>query len=219
MAHIPEIYSYWRSSASWRVRIALAYKGVDYEYRAVHLVRDGGEQHSDAYRAKNPMELVPTLEIDGHTLSESLSILRYLEDTRPTPRLVPEDPYLAARAWQIAEYVNAGIQPLQNLRVMLELGASFDASKAQQRAWSRDWIARGFAAVEQMIAEVGGRCAVGDDPTVADVCLVPQVYNARRFEVDLGPFPNITRIDAHLAALPAFQAARPENQPDAVAPS
>jgi maleylpyruvate isomerase len=209
------LYSYWRSSASWRVRIALALKGVEYEYRAVHLVKDGGEQHSELYHLLNPARLLPTLEIDGHRISESLAILRYLDETRPEPPLVPRDPYLAAKAWQIAEMINAGTQPLQNLRVMQRLGTQFGASPDEQRAWSAHWIGTGLEAVETLLAEIDGVFCVGNDVTVADLCLVPQVYNARRFGVDLSDLPHILTAEATLSSLPAFEAAHPDAQPDA----
>lgn len=209
------LYNYWRSSASWRVRIALAMKGIAYEYRPVHLVRDGGEHRSPEYEQLNPARLVPTLEIDGHKLSESLAILHYLEATRPIPALVPADPFLAARAWQIAELINAGIQPLQNLRTMQALGERFGATRDDQAAWAKHWIETGFAAVETFLQQLHGVFCVSDEVTVADVCLVPQVYNARRYGVDLGRFPHILAADATLSALPEFEAAHPDRQPDA----
>ena len=210
------LYSYWRSSASWRVRIALNLKGVPYEYEPIHLVKDGGEQHGEGYRSINPARLLPSLEIDGHTLSESLAIVRYLDATRPNPPLVPSNPYLGAKAWQLAELVNAGIQPIQNLRVMQTLGDHFDADGDQKKAWSRYWITRGFEALETFLEEIDGVFCVGDEVTVADICLVPQVYNARRFGVDMARFPHIMAADIALGALDSFERARPENQPDAV---
>ncbi len=210
-----KLYSYWRSSASWRVRIALNLKGVPFEYEPVHLVKDGGEQHTDGYRAINPARLLPSLEIDGHTLSESLAIVRYLDQTLPEPLLVPEDPYWGAKAWQLAELVNAGIQPIQNLRVMQELSTQFDADSDARKAWSKQWITRGFEALESFLVEIPGIFCIGDEVTVADICLVPQVYNARRFHVDMGRFPHIMAAEAELSQLDAFERARPENQPDA----
>ena len=210
------LYSYWRSSASWRVRIALNLKAIPYEYEPIHLVKDGGEQHADGYRSINPARLLPSLEIDGHTLSESLAIVRYLDATRPNPPLVPSDPYLGAKAWQLAELINAGIQPIQNLRVMQALGEHLDADGDQKKAWSRHWITRGFEALETFLEEIDGVFCVGDEVTVADICLVPQVYNARRFDVDMARFPHIMAADVALGELDAFERARPENQPDAV---
>ena len=143
------LHAYWRSSASWRVRIGLNIKGVAYDIRPVHLAKDGGEQHGETYRRLNPAELVPTLEIDGHVLSESLAILRYLDDTRPEPPLLPSDPYLAAKAWQLAELINAGIQPLQNLRTQQRLSAQFGVETEERVAWTRHWISLGFEALEK----------------------------------------------------------------------
>jgi maleylacetoacetate isomerase len=211
-----KLYSYWRSSASWRVRITLNLKGIPYEYEPIHLAKDGGEQHTDHYREINAARLVPSLEIDGHTLSESLAIVRYLDATRPDPALVPSDPYLGAKAWQLAELINAGIQPIQNLRVMQALGEHFGANGDQKKAWARHWITRGFEALETFLAEIDGVFCVGDEVTIADICLVPQVYNARRFGVDLGRFPHILAADAELSHLDAFERAQPKNQPDAV---
>ncbi len=211
------LYSYWRSSASWRVRIALNVKGIEYEYRPIHLVEEGGRQHSPEYMALNPAALLPTLLIDGHHLAESLAIVRYLEQTRPSPPLVPSDAYLAARAWQIAEVVNSDIQPLQNLRILQALGSEFGATPETTKQWGKHWIERGFDAIELFLREIDGVYCVGDNVTVADICLVPQVYNAHRFGVDMSRYPHIMAAEATLSALPEFEAARPENQPDAVA--
>ncbi|MCA9602902.1 MAG: maleylacetoacetate isomerase [Polyangiales bacterium] len=211
-----KLYSYWRSSASWRVRIALALKGVAYEYVPVHLVRNGGEQRTDAYRARNPMAQVPTLAWDeaGQTrhLSQSVAICEYLDALHPSPRLVPADPYRAAEVRERVEIVNAGIQPLQNTgttRRISELapGASMDA-------WNHASIETGLRALEAKVAASAGRHAVGDEITLADVFLVPQLYNARRFHVDLAPFPTLVRVDAACAELPAFRAAHAHAQPD-----
>lgn len=211
----PVLYSYWRSSSAWRVRIALALKGVDYEYRAVHLVADGGAQHAPPYRAMNPLREVPALEIDGLVLAQSLPIIEYLEETRPEPPLLPAAPAARARARQLAEVVNAGVQPLQNLRVLQHLGAALGLTADGTSAWARHWIALGFDGLEPLLRETAGACALGDQVTVADLLLVPQVYNARRFGVDLGPYPTIVRLDAALSAQAAFLAAHPDRQPDA----
>lgn len=209
------LHSYFRSSASWRVRIALAWKGIEYEYVPVHLVRDGGEQHSAAYRALNPLRSVPTLEIDGVVLAESLAIIEYLEETRPNPPLLPSDPVQRARVRQLAEVVNSGIQPVQNLRVLQKLGRDWNADDAARAHWARHWIELGLEALEKLLERHSGTYSVGDDVTVADVCLVPQLYNARRFGVELAPFENVRRIEDALGQLPAFQAAAPDKQPDA----
>ncbi|MCB9507754.1 MAG: maleylacetoacetate isomerase [Myxococcales bacterium] len=210
------LYAYWRSSASWRVRIALNCKGVAYETVPVHLVRDGGEQRRAEYRAVNPAALVPSLEIDGVRLSESLAIVDYLEQTRPTPSLYPAAAYARAQALRIAELVNAGTQPLQNLRVLQYLESELGADAAGQRRWAAHWIGMGLEAIEAVLADTAGAHAVGDAVTVADVCLVPQVYNARRFGVDLAPFPRVVAAEAAAGALAPFAAAVPERQPDAV---
>lgn len=212
-----KLFGYWRSSASWRVRTALALKGLEYEYVAVHLLQDGGQHLKDEHRARNPMGQVPALELQvgGQTrfLSQSLAICEYLDSVHPEPRLVPTDPWKAAKVRQLSEIVNAGIQPLQNLRVMLRLAglhANFD-----KKAWCREWIANGFDALERELQQTAGRFCVGDDVTLADVCLVPQVFNARRFELPLVDYPTLERIDAALAGLPAFMNSHPDRQPDA----
>ncbi len=217
----PKLYSYWRSSSAWRVRIALGYKGIPYVYQAVHLVRDGGEQHGDAYRSVNPMEEVPTLEWEEggeiRRLSQSLAIIDYLEARAPAPPLFPSDAFLRARTRQLAEMVNAGTQPLQNAAVLKrvkQLGGD-------EQAWARHFISRGLAALEHVAAETAGRYLVGDTVTVADVCLVPQLYNARRYGVDVdgGGFPLLIRAEAAALALPAFVQAHPDRQPDVPPPA
>jgi len=210
-----KLYGYWRSSATWRVRIALGYKEVPFEYIPVHLVRSGGEQHLEAYKQQNPMEQVPLLELerDGQTvrLAQSLPMIEYLEESFPTPSLLPADPYLRARARQLAEIVNAGIQPLQNLSVLQRLKRDHGID---EQAWSRHWITRGLAALEATAASTAGRFLVGDAVSVADVFLVPQLYNARRFGLNIEPYPLLTRVDAACGELPAFHAAHADRQPD-----
>jgi maleylpyruvate isomerase len=213
-----KLYGYWRSSSAWRVRIALLYKGLPFENHPVHLLRDGGEQHTAGYKAINPMSEVPTLElgsgVEVRRLTQSLAILRYLESMAPSPALVSADPFAAARAWQLAEIVNAGTQPLQNagvLRRVKELGGD-------DQAWARHFIARGLSALEVFAAESAGAFLVGDSVSVADVCLIPQLYNARRFGVDLGGYPTLTRVEARCVQLPAFVDSHPDRQPDAPPP-
>jgi maleylacetoacetate isomerase len=213
------LYNYWRSSASWRVRIALGLKGIAYEYRAVNLVANGGEQYGDEHRARNPMRELPTLEIDGLTLSQSLPIIEYLDETRPEAPLLPPDAAGRARCRQVAEIVNASIQPAQNLRILRYLEQRLGAEPEQVRAWAAHWIAFGFDGLEPLVAAHGGPYCLGAQVTLADLCLVPQVYNARRFGVDLAPYPRIVAIEAALSELPAFAAARPEAQADAPASS
>lgn len=209
-----KLYNYWRSSASWRVRIGLAYKGLDYEYVPIHLVREGGAQHQESYRGKNPMRQVPYLELDdGRGLAQSVAILEYLEEVHPAPPLLPEDPYLRARVRQLVEIVNAGIQPLQNLAVTQRLRAlGVDAD-----AWTKEWIERGLKALETEVAKTAGRFCVGDAPSLADVVLVPQMYSSRRFGVDPSAFEHLHRIEANCGELPAFESAHPSAQPDAEA--
>jgi maleylacetoacetate isomerase len=211
------LYSYWRSSAAFRVRIALNLKGLRYETRAVHLVRDGGEQHGAAYAAVNPQELVPTL-VDGDlVLPQSMAILEYLDETHPQPPLLPADAAGRARVRALSQVLACDIHPLGNLRVLQRLGSQFDANDEQKATWMRHWVATGLQALETMLAssKYTGHFCHGDKPTMADVCLVPQVYNARRWKVPLGDYPTILRIDAVCDALDAFHDATPERQPDA----
>ncbi|MDC3960253.1 maleylacetoacetate isomerase [Polyangium jinanense] len=213
-----KLYGYWRSSCSYRVRIALHLKGIPFENIPVHLVKDGGEQFRDDYREKNPMAQVPTLEVEEggvvHELGQSVAIIEWLEERYPERPLLPADSFLRARTRQLAETINAGIQPFQNLSVLklvkTELGGD-------EQAFARRFIEKGLSAYQTLAGPVQGRFSVGDAPTVADVFLVPQLYAARRFGVDLGPFPSLVRIEEQCASLPAFQAAHPDRQIDAVA--
>jgi maleylpyruvate isomerase len=217
MTHPYRLHNYWRSSASYRVRIGLGLKGLPYEYVAVNIVAPGGgDQHAEAYREKNPQAQVPTLEIPGpggpRFLAQSLPILEYLDEVHPDlPRLLPPDPFDRARARQIAEAVNAGIQPFQNLPVLAEV----ERLGGDRAAWARRWNERGLEALERLVAATAGRFAVGDAPSIADCCLVPQLYSARRFGVDTAPFPSLARVEQSCAALDAFARAAPERQPDA----
>lgn len=209
------LHSYWRSSASHRVRIGLGLKQLPYDYAAVNIV--AGEQFADAYRARNPISQVPTLEIteddgDRVTLTQSLAILEYLEDRWPDPPVLPRDPYLRARARALAEIVNAGIQPLQNLTTLKRI----KALGTDDGAWIRPFIIHGLTAFGAGVAEVGGTFCVGDHPTIADCCLVPQLAAARRFQIDLEPHARLLAIEAHCLPLPAFADAMPHHQPDAV---
>ena len=205
------LHDYWRSSAAYRVRIALNLKGVAYESRPVNLVE--GEQCGTANRARNPQGLVPTLEADGVAITQSLAIIDWLEATHPEPRLIPVDPMQRAQAMARALVVVADIHPIDNLRVLKRLEAQFGADQAAKDEWYRHWVREGLAALEAMAG--GGPFLGGAAPDVSDVCLVPQLYNARRFKVDLAPFPTLVRIDAACAELEAFKKARPEMQPDA----
>jgi maleylacetoacetate isomerase len=219
----PTLFHYWRSSSSWRVRWALAIKGVAFESVVVDLL--AGEQKSDAHRARNPVGHIPTLHVDGRYLSESVAILEYLEETIPDPPLYPRDAWGRARVRQLVELVNAGVQPLQNL-IVLRRHAE-DA--AGQKAWAAFFNERGLAAYEATLAQLdaergggaaaGGRFSFGDALTAADLCLVPQVYSARRFGVDVARFPRVLAAEQAALATEHARGALPENQPGAPAPT
>lgn len=212
-----KLYTYFRSSAAYRVRIALNLKGIVAEQLPVHLVRNGGEQKLPAYRALNPQGLVPALEDEGALLTQSLAIMEYLEETHPKPALLPADAVGRARVRAIAQSIACEIHPLNNLRVLGYLGGELGLSDEQKRTWYQHWVCLGFEALEQQLARdaATGRFCHGDTPTFADCCLVPQVFNARRFDIDLSPYPTLQRIDAHCATLEAFAAAAPARQADA----
>lgn len=210
------LYGYWRSSASWRARIGLNLKGVAWEYVPVNLLADGGQHRSEAHLARNPMGQVPVLEIEldgvARRVSQSLAILELLDERFPSPPILPGDAWGRARARMMAEVCNSGIQPLHNLRVnqrLAELGAD-------PVAWNREVITRGLTALEQLAADQPGVFLVGDHPTIADVCLVPQLYAARRNGVDVAAFPTLLRVEARCGELEAFRAAHADRQPDAV---
>ncbi|MFC4525276.1 maleylacetoacetate isomerase [Dyella halodurans] len=215
------LYGYWRSSAAYRVRIALNLKGLAYESQPVHLVRDGGEQHGADYRALNPQELVPCLVDGGQVFTQSMAIIEYLDETRPTPPLLPADPAGRARVRALSQLVACDVHPLGNLRVLQHLVTQFHAEDAAKGVWSRHWIGEGFRALEAMLAGnvATGRFCHGDTPSMADACLAPQVYNAVRWKLPLDDFPTIQRIYAACQALEAFQQAAPEAQSDAPAAS
>lgn len=213
----PKLYSYWRSSAAYRVRIALNLKGLDYDIVPVSLVKDGGEHREDAYRTLNPQAFVPFYEDGRVATGQSLAIMEYLEEAHTAPPLLPAE--FADRAFvrAFANLVCCDIHPLNNLRVLKHLEATFDASDGDQHAWYRHWIKEGFAAAEVLAAKQATRGAytLGDTPTIADACLVPQVYNARRFDLDVARWPRLAAIDAACRELDAFRRAAPEAQPDA----
>ena len=212
-----QLYSYWRSSAAYRVRIGLNLKGLAYDIVPVHLLHDGGQQHSAEYRQINPQQLVPTL-LHGHRrITQSLAILEYLDEVWPEPGLLPATARSRARARALAQLVACDIHPLNNLRVLQYLDHEWNAPQPERDEWVRHWIREGFAAAEAMLLDhpSTGTFCEGNRPGIADCCLIPQVYNARRFGVDMAQFPTLQRIDAACLALPAFDAARPERQPDA----
>ena len=212
------LYGYWRSSCSYRVRIALNLKGIDYASRSVHLVRDGGEQHREEYRSINPLGLVPAFQHDGNTIIQSIAIMEYLEEVFPEPALLPTGAADRSHVRAMAQSIACEIQPFNNLGVMSYLRESLAADDRMVSDWYHEWIRRGFTALEKMLVnsrQTGTFCN-GERPGLADCCLVPQVYNAERFKCDLGAYPEINRITAVCRALPPFSAAAPENQPDAV---
>ncbi|MCC6920003.1 MAG: maleylacetoacetate isomerase [Alphaproteobacteria bacterium] len=206
-------YTYANSSAAYRTRIALNLKGVKAEEHYVHLLREGGQQHAAAYAQLNPQEIVPTLIDDGRPIGQSLAIIEYLEERFPAPPLLPKDPYERARVRQVALAVVADIHPLNNLRVRQYLAKELLLDETQASAWYRHWIDEGFEAIERLLSEEGPY-AFGPTPTLADVVLVPQVANARRFNIPLAAYPRILRADAAARALKPFADAAPENQPD-----
>jgi maleylacetoacetate isomerase/maleylpyruvate isomerase len=212
-----KLHTYFRSSAAYRVRIALALKELDYETVAVHLTKGGGEQFGAVFSALNPQQLLPVLEDGDDTLSQSLAIIEYLDEAYPGVALLPATAIERARVRSLALAIACDIHPLNNLRVLRYLVHDLKVTPEQKDAWYRHWIALGLAALEQRLAREGatGAFCHGDNPTLADCCLVPQVYNARRFGCDLAPYPTIERIDAACQALPAFQHAHPDRQPDA----
>lgn len=202
------LFDYWRSSASYRARIALALKGVAYDLVPVSLA--DGEQLSDAHRARNPQGFVPALEVDGIVIAQSLAILDWLDATVPEPRLIPADPIARARALQLTMVIAADIHPLNNLRVLKHLKNELGLSEDARDEWVRHWVREGFEALERLVATTAERFLGGDAPGIADVFLVPQMYNARRFALDLAPFPTLVRVDAEAQAHPAFQDAHPD---------
>lgn len=211
-----KLYTYFRSSAAYRVRIALNLKGLAYEAVPVHLLKDGGRQLQDDHRDINPSALLPALVDEGATLTQSLAIIEYLDEVHPLAPLLPRDALGRARVRALAQMVACDIHPLNNLRVLKYLKHTLAVQEEAKNAWYRHWVCVGLAAIEAHLARDAdtGRFCHGDTPTVADCCLIPQVFNAQRFAVDLGPYPTIARIDAACTELPAFAAAHPERQPD-----
>lgn len=206
------LHSTWRASAPYRVRIALNLKRLAYEYAAVDLA--GGQQREAAYKAVNPQMLVPALEADGHLLTQSIAILEWLEEAHPQPALMPAAPLDRAAVRTMCGIIACDIHPVNNLRIIKSL-AAMGQDEAARNAWAVRWISEGFDALEPMIARHGKGWAFGDTPTLADCCIVPQVYNARRFNMDLGPWPEITSLAEKAGDHPAFAAAHPDSQPDA----
>lgn len=207
------LHGYWRSGTTYRCRIGLNLKGLAYETRSYDLRK--GEHTDAAYRTLNPQMLVPALQTDGGVLTQSPAILEWLEERFPEPPLLPSEPGDRATVRAMAALVACDIHPLQNLRVLKALKRDLAADETQLKAWPQHWIADGLQALEQLVAEHGRGFCFGDTPTLADCYLVPQLYSARRFEVDLGPYPHLSAVEARCAAMPAFAEAQPERQPDA----
>jgi len=212
-----KLYTYFRSSAAYRVRIALHLKGLTYEAMPVHLLRDGGEQLQETYRSINPSGLVPAFQDEWLTLTQSIAILEYLEDAHPHPPILPKDAPGRARVRELAQIVACDIHPVNNLRVLRYLKHDLGLSEETKNAWYRHWLTDGLAVLEKHLARdpSAGPLCHGYVPTIADCCLVPQVYNAERHGIDFSVYPNIARIYALCNKLPAFIAAHPGNQPDA----
>jgi maleylacetoacetate isomerase len=207
-------YSYFRSSAAFRVRIALHLKQIPHDYHAVHLLKDGGRQNQAAYRDVNPMGEVPAIVDGDFNLAQSMAILFYLDDIRPKPELFPKEPRAKARVLQICENINCGMHPLQNLKVLQELERRFGAQQAAKDSWVQHWISLGFQSLEKILESTAGTYAFGGSITAADLFIVPQVFSARRFKCDLAPFPVIRRIADECMRLEAFKKSEPAAQPD-----
>jgi len=212
-----KLYTYFRSSAAYRVRIALNLKGLSYEAVPVHLLKNGGEQLQEEYRKINPSGLVPALEDDSVMLSQSMAIIEYLEEKHPEPPLLPSDALGRARVRELAQIVACDIHPLNNLRVLRYLVKHFAMSDEAKNEWYRHWVIEGLSSLELHLArdQSSGPFCHGDKPTIADCFLVPQVFNAQRFDIDVDAYPNVARINALCVELPAFAAAHPSKQLDA----
>jgi maleylacetoacetate isomerase len=211
------LYDYWRSSACYRVRIALNLKGMEYTARPVHLLNNGGEQHSAEHRTLNPQETIPVLVDGARVIRQSLAILEYLDEVHPDQPLLPAAARDRAHVRGLAQLVACDIHPLNNLRVMQYIEREYGVQQPAREQWMRHWMEEGLRAFEAILdgdAATGMYCH-GDSPTMADVCLIPQVYNAKRFDIDLSQYPMIQRIDEQCLSVAAFDSARPERQPDA----
>jgi maleylacetoacetate isomerase len=209
-----KLYSYFRSSASYRVRIALHWKKLPFEYLPVHLTKAGGEQHLMNYKAVNPMQHVPTLIHGDFVLPESMAIVDYLDKISPEKPLFPADPKLRARTIQVCEIVNSGIQPYQNLKVLQDFEKSQGWTAEQKDDWVRHWVSFGLASLDKVVEKSAGRHAVGDEITAADAFIIPQLFGSRRFKIDIAKYPHLAKIEKAAISLEAFQKAHPESQPD-----
>ncbi|PKF59167.1 maleylacetoacetate isomerase [Alteromonadales bacterium alter-6D02] len=209
------LYGYWRSSAAYRVRIALNLLGLEHKHHSVHLVQDGGQQHHDDYVTLNPTHLVPTLIDDELILSQSLAIIEYLDEKYGSHQLLSSSLEKRAQIRALAQDIACDIHPLNNLRVVQHLGHQAEFNANDKAQWMNHWMGVGFKALESKLQQTAGQFCVGDKPTLADICLIPQMYNARRFSLDLSAFPTLERIEKNCLALSAFDLAVPENQADA----
>ena len=211
------LFDYFRSSASFRVRIGLNLKGIEPERRPVHLLKDGGEQFSSAFTSINPQQLVPVLVDGDHVLIQSMAILEYLDETHPEPPFLPAEPAARARVRALAQVIACDLHPLNNLRVLKYLKDELGRSEDERNVWYRHWVAKGLGAFESLVSAnpATGRFCHGDVPGLADIALVPQIFNARRFDCPLGDYPATMAIFENCMAVPAFDAAQPERQPDA----
>lgn len=212
------LHGYWRSSATYRVRIAMNLKQLDYDYQPVHLVKNGGEQKSEAYSRLNPSQLVPTLVDDDEDiiLSQSLAIIEFLDEKyRQGAQLLPEHTLDRARVRSVAYDLGCDLQPITNLRVLNKLKTDFDADTSYIESWQQTWMSKAFHALEKKLANRAGKFCFGYDVSLADICLIPQVYNAKRFNLDMSQFPLISKINENCNQMDAFIKALPENQIDA----
>ena len=209
-----EIFSYWRSSAAWRVRIALELKGIDYRIHPVHLIQDGGQQFSQAYRALRPEALVPSMRHAGFELSQSLAICEYLEATWPQPALLPANPQDAARVRSFCALIACDTHPLNNLRVLRYLEHDLGVAEATRTRWYHHWLDAALPALEARVAARATAFAYADQPGLAECFLIPQLFNARRFEIPLEAYPALLDLEARCLALPAFLKSHPDQQPD-----
>jgi len=207
-----KLYGYWRSTAAYRVRIALNLKGLEYENASIDLVKDGGQQHTTWYQAINPQELVPSLELDdGRIIGQSMAIIEYLEETYPEPTFLPGDSVTRAQTRQLAQIVGSDIHPLNNLRVLNYLKESLSADQQTTTHWYHHWLRKGFDTLEALIDE-DGPFAMGSTLSLADLFIVPQLYNAHRFEFPLEPYKRLVRVESTCLTLDEFSRAAPENQ-------
>lgn len=211
------LHDYFRSSAAYRVRIALNYKRLPYQLNEIHLVRNGGEQHTEQYKKLNPQGRVPTLQKEDVTITQSLAILEYLQEMHPEPSILPADPLQRAKARSLAYIIACDVHPLNNLAVLQYLKKTLSVSDQAKQDWYAHWIIEGFTAIEAELKQCAGQYCVGDQISIADICLAPQMYNAHRFEVDLSDFPKICSIYEQCMKQDAFRQADPDAQPGAKA--